>query len=129
MLGTAKTWRAFAGAMASWILMTMGCGMGNQHILWQELDAPGGRLRIEYDEPPAFGSHTLYFSYRAGGTEKWQPLDTLDLNNDGANLGEHNLEIVERGVDEMQMLLRGQQQGEMGLRLRVRDGKAELRRE
>jgi hypothetical protein len=108
------------------MMVAMGCGMGDQHMLWQELDAPGGKLRIEYDEPPAFGSHTLYFSYRAGGTEEWQALDTLDFNNDGANLGEHNLKVTERGADEMLLLLRGQQQKEVGLRLSVLDGKAKL---
>ena len=98
------------------------CSMAHPHTLWQDLTAPGGTLRIEYDEPPAYGSHTLYFSYRADGQDDWQPLDTLELNNDGANLGEHNLEIVERTADGMQIQLRAQQQGDQTIRFKIVNG-------
>lgn len=113
-------------ALLSMVLFFSNCSMSQKHLLWQEIDAPGGILRIEYDEPPAFGSHTLYFRYQAKDSDDWQQLDTLELNNDGANLGEHNLEILERSAIGMKVLLHGQQQADVPFWLTVTNGKATL---
>lgn len=108
------------------LLCSIGCSVQGQHQLWQEIDAPSGTLRIEYDDPPAFGSHTLIFSYQYTESLEWQSLGRLEFDNDGANLGDHNLEILKQTPESMTFVLRGQQQQDQSVILRLVDGKAEL---
>ena len=106
--------------------MLSGCFDQEQHILWKELEAPGGKLRIEYGPPPAYGSHTLYFSYLPDDGSEVQQLGKKELNNDGANLGDHNLEVLEKTPNSLEIVLHGQQQGDNELLLQAKEGKATL---
>lgn len=106
-----------------------GCFPQAQHLLWKEVDAPGGILRIEYDEPAIFGSHFLYFTYAEQGSSEDQKLGTWELNNDGANLGDHNLDHTQPNPQTLRMVLHGQQQEDLVLKLSVVDGKASLAKE
>ncbi len=113
-------------AIAILLLCSVGCSLQGQHLLWQEIDAPGGTLRIEYNDPPAFGSHTLFFSYRSKESSEWQSLGNSELDNDGANLGDHNLEVLKQTPESMSFVLRGQQQKDQPMILRLEDGTAVL---
>ena len=107
------------------MLMLAGCGAPS-HLIWKEIPAPGGQLIIEYDEPPPFGPHALYFSYLPEGATEAQKLGRRELNNDGANLGDHNIEVLENGPASLRFVLRGEQQKDMELKLILLEGKAQI---
>ena len=114
--------------MANLLIMLMvlaGC-TAPSHFPWKDIPAPGGRLIIEYNEPPAFGPHTLHFSYLPEGQSESQNLGKRELNNDGANLGDHNLQVLETTDTSMRFVLRGQQQADLELNLILLEGKAQI---
>jgi hypothetical protein len=103
-----------------------GCQPPNDAELWREIDVPGGLLRIEYAPPPAYGSHTLYFSYLPKEGKEVISLGQRELNNDGANLGNHNLEELARTDSSLTIVLHGQQQADEVLLLLLQDGEVSL---
>lgn len=69
-----------------------------------------GSLTIRYNAPLGFGAHTLRFYFREG--KHVQLLAETELHNDGANLGDQNLQLVEMVPGRWQLILNGQEQPE-----------------
>ena len=93
-----------------------------EYIYWRQFDAFGGEISVEYNEPPAYGSHTLHFFFFPEGASEPQKLGWRVLNNDGANLGDENMEVLSRTPDIFRFVLRGQQQKDEYLEIRKSHG-------
>ena len=98
------TWWALA------LFLLLGCGAEAQH-LWREIEVRGGTVQVKYADPPIYGSHTLSFYWVAEGADA-ELLGIAELDNDGANLGEENLWVVEETEERLVVALSGQQMEE-----------------
>jgi hypothetical protein len=88
--------------------------MQDPRIPWKQFEAPGGLISVAYDEPPAFGSHTLHFTYQPTGGSPIA-LGQFELNNDGVVLSDSNL-VPHYGPDQtLYLTLHGQQQADQKL--------------
>lgn len=109
------------------LIVFSGCSQEEGPFTWKELDAPGGKLHIGYLEPPAYGRHILHFTYYASGDSVGQSVGVTQLNNDGANLGDHNIEVFNLKSDSTLMfILYGQQDEEQRFYVKVEKGEAKL---
>jgi|GEM_PF-3949679 len=106
-------------------MLFYGCSE-DARLLFREYPVEDDVLRIEYDEPPAFGPHTLYLEYLGKGQGKPQSIGHFQLNNDGANLTEDNIRVEVKEAGVVHIVLHGQQQQDETLILKVEGGMAQL---
>jgi hypothetical protein len=93
-----------------------GCAGPTEHHWITEKSTDGRHeLQVFYLEPFGFGGHDLIFY----GDDK--RLCRRTLNNDGANLGKHNIQIKWVGTDVVEIRLSGQEQKDDTFRLVLRN--------
>ena len=73
------------------VLSISACGPGEKGTFWKKQPLNRGSLTIRYNAPLGFGAHTLRFYFREG--KHVQLLAEMELHNDGANLGDQNLQL------------------------------------
>ena len=96
---------------------------------WRSLPLATGSLEIYYEEPnfAPFAPHTLHFYLEQDGETRL--LASTQLHNDGANLGDHNIEFIEVNSDRWQIWLKGAEQADEVWLLEQSDGAVTLAKE
>lgn len=94
------------------VCLLVACAGSTRGTPWQSLPLDNGSLEIHYEEPnfAPFAPHTLYFYLQQNGETRL--LASRQLRNDGANLGDHNIEFREVGNGLWEIRLRGAEQAD-----------------
>jgi hypothetical protein len=111
------------------ILVISGCDSIQPEHNVTSIPLGTGSLEVRYLEilgPAAFAPHTVRFYYRE--KDKEQFLAETELANDGANLGEHNVEVADLGNGNWQIILKGQEQADEHWVVETAGGKVRMKK-
>ena len=80
--------------------------------LFQTYESPDGKfeLSVFYTDPPIYGPHDICFKVYNQHTKLKIEKDCYELNNDGANLSDTNIQVEWLDSFTAQVILNGQQQ-------------------
>jgi len=106
----------------------LACGASEQELSWQSIDLGVGSLEVRYELPDVapFGSQRVRFYLLREGAER--RLAATDVHNDGAGLGDSNLEVSDLGDGSWQVTLRGQEQADERWVVETTGGEVGMRR-
>ena len=84
----------------------------NPLYLFQTYKSPDGKfeLKVFYTDPPIYGPHDICFKVLDLKTSIETDKDCYELNNDGANLSDANIQIDWVSNQTAQIILDGEQQ-------------------
>lgn len=68
------------------------------------------QLKVFYTDPPIFGPHDICFKVLEIKTLQETEKDCRELDNDGANLSDHNIQVYWLNNQTAQIILDGEQQ-------------------
>ncbi len=77
---------------------------------WKNIPMADGDLEVRYEAPFGFAAHKLYFYFKQGKNIEF--LRTVEMHNDGANLGDSNISVEELGAGRWRLTLKGQEQND-----------------
>lgn len=86
-------------------VLSLGCSSPAE-VEWLSFQSPSKshKLRVTYLEAWAYSPHEIRFY------SKKKLLTTKQLRNDGANLSNHNIELVWLGEESVEVTLKGEEQ-------------------
>jgi hypothetical protein len=96
--------------MMAVLIMVGGCSDVDSKQLVRSVPMGSGSFEIRTDGAWVFDSHTVYFYYR--GEHGLDLLGSTELANDGANIGDANVTLLDLGDGNWQMTLRGEEQAD-----------------
>lgn len=89
-------------------LLCSGCGDIDEEYEFKSVKMGSGSLEIRHLGAFGFGAHELRFYWREDDREEL--LAQTEICNDGASLGENNLEVVNLDNGRWELILKGQEQ-------------------
>ena len=88
-------------------VMCVGCGIDKEYD-FKSVEMGLGTLEIRHLGAFGFGSHHVRFYWQESNREEF--LGQTELANDGAALGDRNLEVVKLGNQQWKIILKGEEQ-------------------